>query len=121
MKKTGTCGSGTMRREYDFSKGVRGKHYLKYREGHTVRVRKKDSTVFVQYFTQEEGAVMLDPDVRAQFPDSESVNRALRTLIREPNSKMPRNQARHLIMHIQSGSAVVVGGRFHAAELLDFG
>ena len=69
------------RSEYDFSNGVRGKHYQQYRKGHSVRVRKEDGTVAVQYFTQEDGAVMLDPDVKAQFPDSESVNRALRTLI----------------------------------------
>jgi hypothetical protein len=70
-----------VRKEYDFSKGVRGKHYRQYREGHTVRVHKKDGTVSVHYFTQEEGAVMLDPDVRERFPDSESVNRALRSMM----------------------------------------
>lgn len=62
---------------------MRGKHYRKYRDGHTVRVHKTDGTVSVQYFTQEDGAVMLDPDVKARFPDSESVNHALRALIRE--------------------------------------
>jgi len=70
-----------MREEYDFSDGVRGKHYKAYRRGHTVRIHKKNGTVSVQYFTQEEGAVMLDPDVKARFPDSESVNEALRSLI----------------------------------------
>jgi hypothetical protein len=35
----------------------------------------------VQYFTLEEGAVMLEPDVREYFPDSEAVNKALRSLI----------------------------------------
>lgn len=70
-----------MREEYDFSGGVRGKHYKAYREGHTVHVHKIDGTTSVQYFTQEEGAVMLDPDVKAHYPDSESVNRALRSLI----------------------------------------
>jgi hypothetical protein len=70
-----------MRAEYDFSGGVRGKHYKAYREGHTVRIQKEDGTTTVQYFTQEDGAVMLDPDVKAHFPDSESVNKALRSLI----------------------------------------
>jgi len=70
-----------MRSEYDFSNGVRGKHYKQYREGHVMRIHKSDGSVSVQYFTQEDGAVMLDPDVKIQFPDSESVNRALRTLI----------------------------------------
>ncbi len=70
-----------MRNEYDFSKGVRGKHYKAYREGHTVRILKDDGSMSVHYFTQEDGAVMLDPDIKIYFPDSESVNKALRSLI----------------------------------------
>ena len=70
-----------MKKEYDFSGGVRGKHFKAYREGHTVRIAKKDGTVEVHAFTQEDGAVMLDPDVKRHFPDSESVNKALRSLI----------------------------------------
>lgn len=72
-----------MRKEYDFSKGVRGKHYQAYRAGHTVRITKADGTTDVQFFTEEEGSIMLDPDVKVHFPDSESVNRALRTLIHQ--------------------------------------
>lgn len=67
--------------EYDFRGGMRGKHYKAYRSGHTVRVHKSDGTVQVQHFTLEDGAVMLESDVRKYFPDSESVNRALRGLI----------------------------------------
>jgi len=70
-----------MGEEYDFSGGVRGKHYKAYREGHTVRIHKDNGTTSVHYFTPEDGAVILDPDVKAHFPDSESVNRALRSLI----------------------------------------
>jgi hypothetical protein len=70
-----------MREEYDFSGGVRGKHYKAYREGHTVNIHREDGTTLVQHFTQEDGAVMLDPDVKVHFPDSESVNRALRSII----------------------------------------
>lgn len=70
-----------MRPEYDFSQGVRGKHQQAYRQGHTVRIHKADGTVIEQHFTLEDGAVMLDPDVREYFPDSEAVNRALRGLI----------------------------------------
>ena len=81
MKKKVQFDATEMRDEYDFSKGVKGKHYGLFREGHTVRVQKEDGTVSVHYFTQEEGAVMLDPDLRARFPDSESVNRALRGLM----------------------------------------
>jgi len=70
-----------MRPEYDFREGVRGKHYQAYRRGHTVTIHKTDGTTEVQHFTLEDGAVMLEPDVRAYFPDSESVNNALRCLI----------------------------------------
>ena len=34
-----------MREEYDFSQGVRGKHYRAYRAGHVVRVRKSDGSI----------------------------------------------------------------------------
>lgn len=52
----------TMRDEYDFSKGVRGKHHEAYRRGTNV--------------------VLLEPDVAEVFRDSESVNQALRTIAR---------------------------------------
>ena len=70
-----------MREEYDFSGGVRGKHFEAYRDGHTVRVHGSDGSTTEQHFTPEDGAIMLDPDVKAHFPDSEFVNRALRSLI----------------------------------------
>lgn len=68
--------------EYDFTHGMRGKHYRAYQRGHSVRIRKKDGTTVMQHFKLEEGAVVLAPDVRQYFPDSDTVNRALRTLIR---------------------------------------
>ena len=81
LDKLNSLEDSDMLPEYDFSGGVRGKHYQAYREGHTVKIYESDSTVTVQYFTLEEGAVLLEPDVRAYFPDSEAVNRALRGLI----------------------------------------
>ncbi len=51
-----------MRPEYDLRGGVRGKYYKQHVEGTNV--------------------VLLDPDVAAVFRDSESVNRALRVLIK---------------------------------------
>ena len=51
-----------MRREYDLRGGVRGKYYKQYMEGTNV--------------------VLLDPDVAAVFRDSDSVNQALRALIK---------------------------------------
>lgn len=74
--------------EYDFKGGIRGKHYKAYRRGHTVKIHKADGTTVVNYFTLEDGAVMLEPDVREYFPDSESVNKALRSLI----TLIPRKQ-----------------------------
>jgi hypothetical protein len=81
--------------EYDFSGklGVRGKYYQAYQQGHTVRVYQDDGSVTVQYFTLEDGAMMLEPEVREYFPDSESVNRALRSLIALIPDKPTRNAA----------------------------
>ena len=49
-----------MRPEYDFTGAVRGKYYERFRKSSNV--------------------VLLDPDVSAAFPNSASVNEALRTL-----------------------------------------
>lgn len=67
---------------YDFSGGVRGKHAPDYQLGHRVVIHKSDGSTEVQEFVMPEGAIILEPDVRLYFPDAESVNRALRGLIR---------------------------------------
>jgi hypothetical protein len=67
---------------YDFSGGMRGKHAQAYQLGHRVVIHKRDGSTEVQEFVLPEGAIILDPDVRLYFPDAESVNRALRGLIR---------------------------------------
>ena len=41
----------------------------------------EDGTVTVKDFVPKENMVLLDPDVKVYFPDSESVNHALRSLI----------------------------------------
>jgi hypothetical protein len=46
-----------------------------------VQVVQEDGSVEVHYFTLEDGAIMLEPDVRAYFPDATAVNTALRNLI----------------------------------------
>jgi len=66
--------------EYDFSKGVRGKHYQAFRKGYKVTVYKQDGTQEERDFTLPEGVVALDPDVQVYFPNAEAVNRALRGL-----------------------------------------
>ena len=62
-----------MRDHYDFSGGVRGKHHAAYKAGTNI--------------------VVLDADVAAAFPDSSSVNRALRMLLelakKQLSSKRP--------------------------------
>ncbi len=70
-----------MRAEYDFMGGVRGKHYGAMQAGYTITIHKADGTTVVKEVMPKKGAVILDPDIRAYFPDSESVNRALRCLI----------------------------------------
>ena len=58
--------------DYDFSQGVRGK--------------------YVQRFAQGSNVVVLSPDVAEIFPDSESVNNALRMLVEiagKSTSKVP--------------------------------
>ena len=50
-----------MLKEYDFSKGVRGKYAKKYAQGTNV--------------------VLIDPDVAEFFPGDQAVNDALRSLI----------------------------------------
>lgn len=70
-----------MRPEYDFTGGVRGKHHKALGQGYTVKVHQTDGTTLVQHFKLEEGTVVLEPDVRKYFPDSEAVNTALRCLI----------------------------------------
>jgi hypothetical protein len=69
-----------MRSEYDFSDGVRGKHYKDRLKGYTLEIQKQDGTTLVKSI-EREGVVALEPDVQAYFPDSEAVNHALRTLI----------------------------------------
>ncbi len=71
-----------MRPEYDFSgmKVVRGKYYQAMREGYTIIVHKKDGSKIIKE-VKPKGTILLEPDVQQYFPDSESVNAALRSLI----------------------------------------
>ena len=62
-------------------KGMRGKYAKAMQKGYSVRVLNEDGTVTVRDFVPKENAVLLDPDVKAYFPDSDSVNHALRSLI----------------------------------------
>lgn len=75
------CQAGEMQAEYDFSGGVRGKHAQAWRQGFKVIVHRDDGTSEERDFALPDGAVILDPDIRRFFPDSASVNRALRGLL----------------------------------------
>lgn len=66
-----------MRREYDFSRGVRGKHVESLRNGHRTIIHKSDGSVV----ERETRPIILEPDVQEYFSDAESVNQALRGLI----------------------------------------
>ena len=74
--------SNEMLPEYSFKGGVRGKHYKEYRKGHEVKIIKNDGSVVIQHFSLEDGVVMLEPEVKKYFPDSETVNEALKNLIK---------------------------------------
>ncbi len=67
--------------EYDFTGAVRRRHYRPMSEGYTVEIKKSDGTTVVEHYTLAEGTVLLQPHVREYFPDSESVNAALRSLV----------------------------------------
>jgi hypothetical protein len=85
MKKRNNNGVGcedTMRAEYDFSGGVRGKHCRALRDGYTITIRKGNGKTVVKEVRPKAGVVVLDPDVREYFPNSDSVNTLLRSLIR---------------------------------------
>ncbi len=60
-----------MQLEYDFSKGIRGKHYRAYQRGTNI--------------------VLLEPDIAKVFKDSESVNHALRMLMDLAGSELKKN------------------------------
>ena len=72
----------SMRNEYDFSGGIRGKHYRQMSNGYKITVHHPDGTSTIQEIMPEKGAVILAADVQKYFPDSESVNTTLRTLIK---------------------------------------
>jgi hypothetical protein len=67
--------------EYDFSGGIRGKHFRDFQQGYTVTIHHADGSTTTKEYRPEPGIIHLEPDVQAYFPDSESVNKALRGLI----------------------------------------
>lgn len=75
----------------------RGKYYEAYRKGALVRIHHKDGSVTVRPIQAASRAIILDPDVRKYFPDSESVNRTLRSplaLVAKPTRRKKTKSAR---------------------------
>lgn len=66
-----TTKSNEMKPEYDFSGGIRGKHYCAYQQGTNI--------------------VLLEPDIAEVFRDSEAVNHALRMLIELAGNELRRS------------------------------
>ena len=66
-----------MREEYNFSRGVRGKHAEALRGGHSTIIHKSDGSSV----TKNTRPIILEPDVQEYFADAQSVNQALRGLI----------------------------------------
>ena len=69
-KRTRTTDGDSMAPQYDFSGGVRGKYARRFAAGSNV--------------------VVLEPDVAKVFPDSSSVNEALRALVKIAERKKGR-------------------------------
>ena len=83
--------------EYDFTgkKGVRGKYFRGLQKGYSVHIHNEDGTTTVQHFGP---TITLDGDVATYFPDSESVNKALRSLISLiPNKQIGEKKAKYKI------------------------
>ena len=68
---------------YDFSEGVKGKHFKKFREGVSIQLLGE---------TKDTKLVVLDEDMGKLFPDSKSVNNALRHIV-DAMPKVKRKRA----------------------------
>jgi len=60
----------TMREEYDFTGGIRGKYAKRFSEGSNI--------------------IVLDPDVATLFPDSKTVNEVLRSIAKIAHQKVKK-------------------------------
>jgi|SRR5712692_2830575 len=66
-----------------------------YRENFKVTIHKADGSTITRLVKSSGDVITLEPDVRTYFPDSESVNAALRGLIAlVPHKRRTRPQAR---------------------------
>lgn len=77
--------------EYDFSGGVRGKYFDRYQQGTNL--------------------VLLEPDIAEAFPDSASVNRALRVLVSVAATQVAQPQKRRGQKPRRAPSTKLAGAR----------
>ncbi len=70
-----------IRPEYDFSKGIRGRHARKANEGILITVYSANEKTVKKYFREQKTLVTLEPDVAKVFKDARGVNAALRRII----------------------------------------
>lgn len=88
-----TCFLNTISRG---KKGMRGKYYLGPNQEHEVRIYHADGTITKRRYGSLQKVILLDSDVAAHFPDSESVNHALRTLIAlVPDNRIAEKKAKY--------------------------
>lgn len=79
-----------MSQTYDFSQGVRGKHYRAMQPNYTVTIHQADGTTLVKEINAPAGSIILEEDVRKYFPDSKAVNEMLRAIIKQlPKQQIP--------------------------------
>jgi hypothetical protein len=83
--QTNSDASDIMLPEYDFSRGVRGKHHKAYKVGTNV--------------------VFLDPDVAKAFSDSASVNQALRLLVKLAKERLPTGRPNNRMQRTRPAQA----------------
>ena len=70
--------------EYDLSAAFRSKYPEAMRHGYTTTVHHPDGTATQTFHLPlPEGAIMLDPDLWAYFPDSATVNQVLHLLVKQ--------------------------------------
>jgi hypothetical protein len=72
MAKSKNDRANGMKKEYDFSEGVRGKYAKRYAQGCNV--------------------VVLEPDVARLYPSAEAVNRALRAIAEVAPTPPPKRK-----------------------------
>lgn len=81
MKAKSKNNSEEMLQEYDFSNGIRGKHYKHIQDGFTVTVYSPNKETYQLNKKDKISYIKIDNDISEYFQTSEEVNNALRALV----------------------------------------